>query len=212
MVKTKAKPKAPVKAKAKAQAKAQAKAKGKEPARPLKRARKSPPPQNENRYFRIRRSGIAGRGAFAAVRIPKGRRVIEYVGEIISHEEAERRYPEDKHAAHHTTLFTLDRKRIIDAEFEGNDARFINHSCAPNCITVDYDGRIYIETRRTIEKGEELTYDYKFDRSDDPRDDKWQERVYACHCGAPRCRKTILVPRRKKKNRKKARSVAGRTP
>lgn len=174
-------------------------AKSQPPATAARRARKSPPPQNENKYFRVRRSGIAGRGGFALKRIPKGRRVIEYVGEIISHEEAERRYPEDKHKAHYTTLFTLDRKRIIDAEFEGNDARFINHSCSPNCITVDYDGRIYIETKRTIEEGEELTYDYKFDRSDDPRDDKWQERVYACHCGTPKCRGTILVPRRKKK-------------
>lgn len=171
---------------------------------PGRKARKSPPPQNDNKYFEVRRSGIAGRGAFARARIPKGRRVIEYVGEIISVEEADRRYPEDKKKLHYTTLFTLDRKRIIDAEFDGNDARFINHCCQPNCITVDYDGRIYIETKRTIEKGEELTYDYKFDRSDDPKDDKWQEKLYVCHCAAPRCRGTMLVPRRKKRAKKKS--------
>ena len=174
------------------------------PAAPAKRAKKSPPPQKENKYFRVRRSGISGRGAFATTRIPKGRRVIEYVGEVISHEEAERRYPEDKHSkTHYTTLFTIDKKRILDAEFEGNDARFINHSCAPNCITVDYDGRIYIETKRTIEEGEELVYDYKFDRSANPKDDKWQERLYGCQCGAPKCRGTMMVPRRKKKLKSK---------
>jgi uncharacterized protein len=169
-----------------------------------RKPRKSPPPQNTNKYFRVRRSGIAGRGGFAIRTIPKGRRIIEYVGEIISHEEADRRYPEDRKTLHHTTLFTLDRKRIIDAEFDGNDARFINHSCDPNCITVDYDGRIYIEAKRTIRAGEELTYDYKYDRSDDPKDDRWQERLYVCRCGTPKCRGTMLVPRRKKRRGMKA--------
>jgi uncharacterized protein len=166
---------------------------------PVRRARRSPGPINDNKYFEIRRSGIQGRGGFATRRIRKGTRIIEYVGEIISVEEADRRYPENKRERHHTFLFTLDRKRIIDAEFDGNDARFINHCCQPNCITVDYDGRIYIESKRTIEPGEELTYDYRYDRSDDPKDDKWQEKLYSCHCGAPRCRGTILVPRRKKR-------------
>lgn len=182
------------------------KTKSKLPKKPKqsKQARKSPPPQNDNKYVEIRRSGIQGRGGFARVRIPKGRRIIEYVGEIISGEEADRRYPdEEKNQRHHTTLFTLTAKKYIDAEYEGNDARFVNHSCQPNCITTDYNGRIYIETKRTIEPGEELTYDYKFDRSDDPGDDAWQEKLYVCRCGAEKCRGTMLVPRRKKRAKKR---------
>jgi SET domain-containing protein len=173
-----------------------------------KRARKSPPPQNDNKYFRIGRSPVAGRGAFAIRRIRKGTRLIEYKGEIVTNEEADRRYPDDEKAeSHHTMLFTLTSKTLIDAEFEGNDARFINHSCDPNCETTQYGKEIWIEAKRTIEPGEELAYDYKFDRSDDPKDDKWQEKLYICRCGAPRCRGTMLVPRRKKRRDAKKKTV-----
>lgn len=162
----------------------------------MTRVGKSPGPQNDNKYFEIRSSRIQGRGAFAKRPIKKGTKLIEYVGEVISHEEADRRYPEDRNQRHHTFLFTIDNKRIIDAAYGGNDARFINHSCDPNCISIDYGGEIFIEAKRDIAAGEELAYDYKFERSDNPRDDAWQEELYACRCGAARCRGTILVPRR----------------
>ena len=62
----------------------------------------------------------------------------------------------------HTFLFELDDGRVIDARVRGNAARWINHSCTPNCVTFeDEDGRVFIQARRTIEPGEELTYDYR---------------------------------------------------
>ena len=176
----------------------------------MPRVGKSPGPQNENKYFEIRSSRIQGRGAFAKRKIKKGTKLIEYIGEVISHEEADRRYPEDRNERHHTFLFTIDDKRIIDAAYGGNDARFINHSCDPNCISVDYGGQIFIESKRDIAEGEELAYDYKFERSSNPRDDAWQEKLYACYCGSPKCRGTILVPRRKPRKKSAKKKVGTR--
>ena len=95
--------------------------------------RPSPPPQNDNEWFELRESSIQGLGAFARKEIPRGTRLIEYTGEKISYAESDRRYPDEKGERHHTFLFTLNSKWIIDAAFDGNDARFINHSCNPNC-------------------------------------------------------------------------------
>ena len=85
-----------------------------------------------------------GLGVFAAKRIPKGARIIEYVGERVSHDEADRRY-EDKDASDsHTFLFIVDSKTVIDAGADGNDARFFNHSCDPNCeSTVEKTACLY---------------------------------------------------------------------
>lgn len=156
----------------------------------------------DNPYFEIRRSRIQGRGAFALRRIRKGTRLIEYVGERITPEEADRRYEDDLEVRHHTFLFSVDRKTVIDAAVDGNEARFINHSCAPNCEAVDDRKRIFIEAIRTIHPGEELTYDYQFER-DEEYDEEW-ERHYVCRCGAPNCRGTILAPKKEKKPRKAA--------
>ncbi|MEX2609265.1 MAG: SET domain-containing protein-lysine N-methyltransferase [Gemmatimonadota bacterium] len=141
--------------------------------------------------FIIRGSAIQGRGAFAIHQIRKGTRVIEYLGERISHEEAEERYPDDEMERHHTFLFSVDEETVIDGGREGNEASLINHSCDPNCEAVDEDGRIFIEAMRTIYPGEELTYDYNFELEDEH--DEEARALYPCACGADNCRGTILV-------------------
>lgn len=166
-------------------------------------------PKATQPYFEIRSSRIQGRGAFALKRIRKGTRLIEYVGEHISHDEADRRYDEDGMKRHHTFLFTLNRKTVIDAAVAGNEARFINHSCDPNCEAVIEDGHIYIESIRTIQPGAELVYDYQYDRAPDA--DETDEAKYPCRCGSANCRGTILAPaKRSKAPARRAKSAAKR--
>jgi hypothetical protein len=127
-------------------------------------------------------------------------RLIEYTGQRVSNDEAYRRYDDDAMEHPHTFLFTVDARTIIDAAVDGNDARFINHSCDPNCEAVDDGGRIFIEALRNIRPGEELTYDYQLERSGRWRKE-WVER-YACRCGAANCRGTLLVkPKRPRRPR-----------
>ncbi len=153
--------------------------------------------------FELRESSIAGVGAFATQPIRKGTRIIEYTGERISNAEADRRYDEDKMKNHHTFLFTLNRRTVVDAAVGGNEARFINHSCAPNCEAVIVDGkRIYIEALVDIPAGAELVYDYQYERTDEHTAE--DERFYGCACGAPGCRGTILAARKQKKKRAQA--------
>ncbi|HEU4532289.1 MAG TPA: SET domain-containing protein-lysine N-methyltransferase [Steroidobacteraceae bacterium] len=149
----------------------------------------------------VRESGIHGTGVFALRRIKKGARIIEYLGERVSHAEADRRYENKDVADNHTFLFIVDGRTVVDAGVGGNEARFINHSCAPNCETVIEDRRIFIDALRTIEPGEELSYDYQIQReADDPPD---IEQIFGCRCGAAGCRGTMLappeLPRRKRK-------------
>lgn len=152
--------------------------------------------------FAIRRSKIAGKGAFATRRIRKGQRVIEYVGERISEAESDRRYPDDAaQPVHHTFLFAVDDDTVIDATYDGNESRFINHSCDPNCEAIDEDGRIFIFATRNIQPGVELTYDYQYARTDE--DDPDEEKTYPCYCGSPKCRGTILEPLKKKRRKRK---------
>ena len=151
--------------------------------------------------FEIRRSAIQGRGAFATRRIRKGERIIEYSGERISNAEADKRYDDERMRRHHTYLFTLTQRTVVDGGVGGNESRFINHSCDPNCEAVIEDGRIWIDARRAIRKGEELAYDYKYERMGG--DDEADEKKYPCHCGARQCRGTILLPRRRKGRRRK---------
>ncbi len=155
----------------------------------------------------VRPSSIQGMGVFAQRLIPKKTRIIEYVGERISHAEADARYNEDAMEHPYTYLFTVDRKTVIDATVQGNESRYINHSCEPNCEAVLEEKRIYIEALRDIQPGEELTYDYHLEYQG-RYDPAWKER-YACHCGAPSCRGTLLLPRppRKKRIRKGAKDT-----
>ena len=156
----------------------------------------------------VRRSDVHGLGVFAAKRIPKGTRIIEYVGERVSHDEADRRYEEKDASDSHTFLFIVDSKTVIDAGVDGNDARFFNHSCDPNCESTVEKRRVYIEALRDIESGAELTYDYQIQREDDDPDNI--DEVFACRCGFAQCRGTMLWPTERKAKRKKAKKKAGK--
>jgi hypothetical protein len=160
--------------------------------------------------FVVRRSRIHGSGVYATRRIRKGTRIVEYLGERISHEDADNRYAAKGQDDGHTFLFVVSDKIVIDAGVNGNDARFINHSCDPNCDTVIEDGRVFIEAKRTIQPGEELGYEYglTWETTDDPA----ELANYACRCGAKTCRGTMLdeEPLDRKQAKKKARKKARR--
>lgn len=142
--------------------------------------------------FEIRRSAIQGMGAFATRRIAKGRRIIEYTGERITQEQADERYDDASMSRHHTFLFTLDEDTVVDGAVGGNESRFINHGCDPNCKAFIEGERIFIYSRREIQPGEELNYDYGYERSEDMSEE--DEARYVCRCGAKTCRGTILAP------------------
>jgi SET domain-containing protein len=126
-----------------------------------------------------RRSGIQGWGVFATQSIPKNKRVVHYAGEKISNRESlkrERRYIRSGHI----WCFKLTNRTVIDAGVGGNIARFINHSCKPNCYIDVKDGVIWVRAAKTIERGAELTYNYNTDG----------EGLIKCRC-RPGC-KTLL--------------------
>lgn len=152
-----------------------------------------------NPYMEVRKSPIHRYGGFALKKLRKGTRIIEYQGERISPKEADERYA-NAGPKSIVVLFNVDKKTTIDAGVNGNDARFINHSCDPNCEAVDDKGRIYIEATRTIQKGEELFYDYNLTRSKDDAPDV--DKLYLCRCGAANCRGSMLEPRPEPKTRK----------
>lgn len=149
-------------------------------------------PAESRQPFEIRRSKIQGRGAFATRPIKKGERIIEYTGQRISWKEADRRYDDEHMQRHHTFLFSLTQRTVVDAAVGGNDARLINHSCEPNCEAVIVQGHIFIDAMRDIAAGEELSYDYAYERDADTAEE--DEQRYVCRCGAPSCRGTILAP------------------
>jgi SET domain-containing protein len=119
---------------------------------------------------------------------------MEYLGERITHAEADRRYAKEHENSPHTMLFAVNDKVVIDATRDGNSARYVNHSCAPNCEAIEEDGRIFIETVKKIAPGEELTYDYNLVLEE--RHTPALKKMHACFCGARRCRGTLLGKKR----------------
>jgi SET domain-containing protein len=146
------------------------------------------------RRIQVRRSGVHGKGVFAVRNIKKGETVIEYTGEVITWKEALRRHPHDPTDPNHTFYFHIDDQWVIDAKHGGNAARWINHACKPNCEADEEGGRVFIKALRKIEPGEELFYDYGL-VIDLPYTKKLK-REYACHCGAKKCRGTMLSPKK----------------
>ena len=147
----------------------------------------------KRRRFSVRNSPIHGRGVFALRHIPKGARVIEYKGELITDEEADRRYADLHENSPHTMLFSVDNNLVIDGTQQGNSARWINHSCAPNCEIEEEGVRIFIDARREIRPGDELTYDYNLQLGEPHT--RAAKRAHACFCGTRRCRGTMLGDR-----------------
>lgn len=148
--------------------------------------------EEPNPYFELRTSAIQGTGAFASRNIRKGTRLVEYLGQRISWRTADKRYDDEAMGRHHTFLFTVDEKTVIDGAVKGNDARFLNHACDPNCEAITDRKRIFIEAKKNIRAGEELVYDYQYERTEDHT--AADEKVYQCRCGSPNCRGTILAP------------------
>ena len=144
------------------------------------------------RRISVRYSNIHGKGVFAATFIPKGTRIVEYKGARMSEDEADAKYGDDE--SPHTFLFLLDDQIVIDANHRGNSARWINHSCDPNCETNEENGRMFIDVIRDIQSGEELTYDYNLIVEE--RYTPALKRLYACGCGTRKCRGTILASKR----------------
>ncbi len=166
----------------------------------------------KNEFYGVRKSSVHGYGGFAKKDLKKGTRITEYLGDRISHAEADRRYEDHDENDNHTFLFIVDKRTVIDAGIGGNNARFINHQCDPNCESTIEKGRVWIEAIRNIGKGEELGYDYQIGREkDDPEN---VDEVYACRCGSPKCRGTMLWPAKrpepKKKRRKKVARATGK--
>jgi hypothetical protein len=122
----------------------------------------------------FRESPIHGRGGFARSSIPKGTRLLQYEGEIIDKQESARRCEQNN-----AYIFSLNEHQDIDGDVEWNPARFLNHSCAPNCEAILEDDRIWLIAARDIGMGEELTFNYGFDLEN--------YREYPCCCGSTEC-------------------------
>jgi SET domain-containing protein len=131
---------------------------------------------------RVGPSRIAGQGLFAGQDIKQGTKIIRYIGEKITNEESERRLDTGN-----VYIFGLDERYSIDGSTPKNTARYINHSCDPNCHTEQFGRIIWIVAIRDIKAGEELTYNYGYEIDEEPAE--------PCHCGAKHCCGYILGPR-----------------
>ena len=160
--------------------------------------------------YSVRNSPIHGRGVFATRAIGKGEDIVEYRGRRISMEAADALPDSDPDNPYHTFLFELNDGRVIDAGVRGNAARWINHGCQPNCEPYeDEDGRVIIAAKRAIRAGEELAYDYKLNVPG--RRSARLLAAYACRCGSPRCRGSMLDPAKGKAAKGKA-AKGGKAP
>jgi len=151
---------------------------------PAKKAKKTPSRKTRSEWAAVRGSKIHGRGMFASKEIPRGTRIIEYTGERITKAEGWRRELKRQARAERggdgcIYIFELNTKTDIDGSVLWNTARYINHSCDPNCESQITRGRVWIVSLRKIKPGEELTYDYYYDY------DHYHE--HPCRCGAEDC-------------------------
>ncbi len=151
--------------------------------------------------IQARKSTIHGNGVFALEALAKGERVIEYKGLRRTHAEVDADDAGDVESGH-TFLFTLNDDYVIDANYKGNDARWINHSCAPNCeaVIAEAEGedrtadKVFIEATRDIKPGEELTYNYGITLAE--RHTPRLKKIWECRCGSRKCTGTMLQPKR----------------
>jgi SET domain-containing protein len=143
--------------------------------------------------YEVRKSPVHGNGVFARSPIGAGEKIIEYRGERIEWDVATQRAIDGGGPVGHTFFFTLADGRVIDGGRRGNDARWINHACEPNCEAYEDDGRVYIEA------GEELNYNYALVY--DARHTAAVKKQFACRCGAPSCNGTMLAPKKRTSKR-----------
>jgi SET domain-containing protein len=162
------------------------------------RAMHSLPPAANTPPVIVRDSGMHGSGVFAARPIAPGERIIEYRGQRIAWELALQRDEVRGGPLNHTFFFTVSDGRVIDGGARGNAARFINHSCEPNCEALEHeDGRVWLYALLEIGEGEELSYSYPLIY--DGRHTAAVKRAFVCRCGAPSCSGTMLAPKRRKR-------------
>ena len=151
-----------------------------------------------NPWHEVRPSSLHGNGVFAARDIPAETCILEYCGRRITPEEADARPSSNADDPNHTFYFFLSCGKIIDGGQRGNDARWINHSCSPNCEARENEAgtRLYIYSLRDIAQGEELFFDYALQV--EGRKTKKLRDQYLCLCGSPECRGTMLaLPKRR---------------
>jgi uncharacterized protein len=150
--------------------------------------------------YTVRNSKIHGRGVFAKRPIRKGTKIIEYTGDIVSDDEAEKIGSTAVNGHGHTMLFSLGGDKVINGNV-GGAAKYINHGCTPNSEAVQYEDQVFIEAIRNIKQGEEITYDYHLIVPGKITDKVRKE--YACFCGSPECRGTQIDADILKKQAKK---------
>ena len=147
--------------------------------------------------YEVRKSPVHGNGVFAIRPIAAGERIIEYRGERITWAGG---------PVNHTFYFSLADGRVIDGGRRGNDARWINHACTPNCEAFEDEGRVYIHAMRDIDAGEELNYNYAL-IYDEPHTARLKK-LFACRCGTPGCTGTMLAPKRPSRRARKTAATA----
>lgn len=150
----------------------------------------------------VKESPIHGRGVFAREDIPPGTRIIEYTGEHISSDESARRQEAGGGPVNHTFFFSLADGSLIDGGSGGNDSRWINHSCEPNCEAYEEDGKVCIYSLHHIDAGEELNYNYALIY--EARHTPAIKRAFACYCGTPSCTGVMLAPKRRSRKNTQA--------
>ncbi|MES2899950.1 MAG: SET domain-containing protein-lysine N-methyltransferase [Pseudomonadota bacterium] len=153
------------------------------------------PPKAEPAY-EVHRSEIHGNGVFARRHIEAGERIVEYEGERITSDESAIRAEKGGGPINHTFFFSLADGNVIDGGSGGNDSRFINHGCEPNCEAYEEDGRVFIYSLHDIEKGDELNYNYALIYEE--RHTAAVKKQFECRCGAPTCSGTMLAPKKRK--------------
>jgi SET domain-containing protein len=159
----------------------------------------SSPAKADSVAFEVRRSDIHGNGVFARRKIDAGERIVEYTGERITADESAERAEKGGGPINHTFFFSLADGNVIDGGAGGNDARFINHACEPNCEAYEEDGKVFIYSLQDIDKGEELNYNYALIYEE--RHTPAVKKLFECRCGAPSCTGTMLAPKKRAKKK-----------
>lgn len=146
--------------------------------------------QPDRDFIRVGPSSIEGKGVFAKRTIPRGTRIIEYTGARRTIESLVANVASGEKPS--VYLIHLHEGMVIDGAVDGNDARFINHGCDPNCEVYLFDDRLYVYAMRDIDPDEELTFDYALNAPPGLAVNTGGAKDYACRCGSPNCRGTML--------------------
>jgi len=154
-------------------------------------------PIQDRDFVRVQASPIHGTGVFAKRLIPKGTRVLEYAGRRIPKAQLVQEAAQGERSL--TYVLNLDAELAIDGAEQGNEARYLNHCCAPNCEVYIFDETPYIYAMQDIPAGAELTFDYKLQSASSARISRALSReLFPCNCGASGCRGTLVAPQKKR--------------